>query len=201
MIELIFKKKKMKKILLVVSVIGLTIIGYSFIKPNHNTPATTVTGTGTNIGDVAPELKYKNPEGKELALSSTRGQFVLIDFWASWCGPCRMENPTVVAAYNKFKDRKFTIYSVSLDKNSAAWTNAMQKDGLSWPNHVSDLMGWQSQAAAIYGVNSIPTNFLLDPEGVIRAKNLRGHELAAAIEKVMADYNESHPSKKKAKSE
>ena len=193
----------MKKILLVVSVIGLTFIGYSFIKPNtfRNLPSSTVTGTGTNIGDIAPELKYKNPEGKELALSSTRGQFVLIDFWASWCGPCRMENPTVVAAYNKFKDRKFTIFSVSLDKNSSAWTAAMQKDGLTWPNHVSDLMGWQSQAAAIYGVNSIPTNFLLDPEGVIRAKNLRGHELAEAIEKTMAEYNEAHKSKKKPKAD
>lgn len=177
----------MKKILLVASVIGLTFIGYSFIKPTTPTTIVAEPGTGTNIGDVAPDLKFKNPEGKEIALSSLKGSFVLIDFWASWCGPCRMENPNVVATYNKFKDKNFKIYSVSLDKNPGAWKAAIEKDGLVWPDHVSDLMGWQSQAAAVYGVNSIPTNFLLNPKGVIVAKNLRGHELASAVEKAIAE--------------
>jgi peroxiredoxin len=137
---------------------------------------------GLNIGDVAPELKFKNPNGKEISLSSLRGKVVLVDFWASWCRPCRIENPNVVQVYQKFNDRGFEIYGVSLDKSQEAWVNAIQQDGLNWTN-VSDLGGWNSAGAATYGVNSIPGNFLLDANGVIVAKNLRGANLHAEVQK------------------
>jgi len=184
----------MKKIIFSLAVAGITTLTYSFVKSTKSSTTITHTtietaGVGTEIGDIAPELKFKNPEGKEIALSSLRGSFVLIDFWASWCGPCRMENPNVVAVYNKFKNKNFKIYSVSLDKSATAWKSAIDKDGLAWPDHVSDLMAWQSEAAMIYGVNSIPVNFLIDPKGVIIDKGLRGSALGASIEKAIANYN------------
>lgn len=141
---------------------------------------------GLNIGDVAPELKFKNPDGKEVSLSSLRGKAVLIDFWASWCRPCRIENPNVVQAYKKFSGKGFEIYGVSLDKSKDAWVNAIQQDGLDWVN-VSDLGGWNSAGAATYGVNSIPGNFLLDANGVIVAKNLRGANLHAELQKLLGN--------------
>ena len=139
---------------------------------------------GLNIGNIAPELKFKNPEGKEVALSSLKGKMVLIDFWASWCRPCRIENPNVVAAYKKFSSQGFEIYGVSLDKSQDAWVKAIQQDGLDWTN-VSDLGGWYSAGAATYGVRSIPGNFLLDKNGVIVAKNLRGANLHAELQKLI----------------
>ena len=145
--------------------------------------------SGFSVGSKAPELAYNNPEGKEIKLSSLKGKVVLIDFWASWCGPCRRENPAVVKAYQKFKDKKFvngngfTVYSYSLDQNKAKWEAAIERDQLTWDYHVSDLKGWSSAGSNLYGVTSIPMNYLIDGKGNILAKNLRGAALEAALEK------------------
>ena len=140
----------------------------------------------TALGAMAPEINLATPEGGKLALSSLRGKYVLIDFWASWCGPCRQENPNVVKAYNQFKDKGkgFTIYSVSLDQDKAKWEKAIAADGLTW-HHVSDLAGWNSVAGGAYGVKAIPQSFLIDPQGKIIAKNLRGEALAAKLADVL----------------
>ncbi|HET9505611.1 MAG TPA: TlpA disulfide reductase family protein [Hymenobacter sp.] len=134
------------------------------------------------VGATAPDFTQNMPDGQPLTLSSLRGKYVLIDFWASWCGPCRRENPNVVAAYNKFKDKGFTILGVSLDKDTGreAWLKAIEKDGLAW-NQVSDLKYWQNAAAKDYGVQAIPQNFLIDPSGKIVATNLRGEKLQETL--------------------
>jgi thiol-disulfide isomerase/thioredoxin len=128
-------------------------------------------------GKTAPEISLKNPMGITLKLSSLRGKYVLIDFWASWCGPCRKENPNVVRLYKKYKDKGFTIFSVSLDQDPQAWKAAIGADGLEWPNHVSDLLGWNSSMPALYGFNGIPHTVLIDKEGKIIATGLRGPTL------------------------
>ncbi len=140
----------------------------------------------TAIGAVAPNFTLKDVNGTPVSLSSFRGKYVLIDFWASWCGPCRMENPNVVEAYNEYKDENFTVLGVSLDRDKEHWIAAIQQDKLTW-TQVSDLKGWNSAAARLYHVNGIPANFLIDPSGKIIAKNLRGtaldSRLAAIFEK------------------
>jgi len=137
-----------------------------------------------SVGSVAPEIKMNDPEGKEIALSSLRGKVVLIDFWASWCGPCRKENPNNVKLYNEMKSKGFEIYGVSLDKNKEDWTNAIMEDKLTW-THVSDLKYWGSEAAAKYKVEAIPATYLIDKDGKILAKNLRGEELNSFVKKLL----------------
>jgi thiol-disulfide isomerase/thioredoxin len=137
------------------------------------------------IGNAAPDLSFPTPNGQMLSLSSLKGKVVLLDFWASWCKPCRMENPNVVNLYNQYKDKGFTVYSVSLDNNKQKWVNAIEADGLAWPNHVSDLGGWNSMPAAIYGVNSIPQTYLIGTDGTIIAKDLRGEDLANKLKEIL----------------
>ncbi len=137
-----------------------------------------------NIGEIAPDINLPNPKGELISLSSLKGQVVLLDFWASWCGPCRKENPNNVLLYNKYHAKGFTIYGVSLDKNKEAWVKAIMDDGLTW-NQVSDLKYWASEAAKLYKVEAIPFTVLLDKEGRIVAKNLRGAELAAKVQQLL----------------
>jgi thiol-disulfide isomerase/thioredoxin len=136
-------------------------------------------------GEMAPDITLADREGKILPLSSTRGKVVLLDFWASWCGPCRMENPNVVKAYEKYKNKGFTVFSVSLDQSKDKWLAAIAKDGLVWENHVSDLKGWGSAGAALYQVRGIPATFLLDKTGKIIARNLRGPALEKKLEELL----------------
>jgi len=134
-----------------------------------------------------PDFAQADASGKQVKLSDFRGKYVLVDFWASWCGPCRQENPNVVKAYNQYKDKGkgFTVFSVSLDDDKDRWMKAIAADGLVWPNHVSDLKKWNNAAAAAYGVQSIPASFLLDPNGKIIGKNLRGPALDAKLAEVL----------------
>jgi Peroxiredoxin len=140
----------------------------------------------TAIGAKAPEFTQNDPDGNPIRLSDFRGKYLLVDFWASWCRPCRIENPNIVKAYEAYKNKNFEILGVSLDNpgNRTAWLNAVKRDNLTWPQ-VSDLQGWKNEVAVLYGVQSIPQNFLLDPNGVIIAKNLKGEELTKKLAEIL----------------
>ncbi|RAJ02664.1 peroxiredoxin [Chitinophaga skermanii] len=139
----------------------------------------------TAIGQPAIPFSQNDKDDEPISLESFKGKYVLVDFWASWCGPCRQENPNVVKAFEKYKDQGFTIFGVSLDKSKEKWLQAIEKDNLHWAQ-VSDLKGWGNEVAALYGVTAIPQNFLIDPNGVIIGKNLRGE----ALEKKLAEIFE-----------
>lgn len=139
--------------------------------------------TRIKIGEPAPEIELPTPDGENMQLSDLKGKVVLIDFWASWCSPCRKENPEMVRLYNKYKDDGFTILGVSLDEKRKAWLNAIEKDSLTW-HHVSDLKGWKSKASNKYNVSSIPHTVLVDEEGRIIARNLRGEPLKEKLEEI-----------------
>lgn len=140
----------------------------------------------TVVGQIAPEISLPNPEGETKKLSDLRGNYVLVDFWAAWCGPCRRENPNVVAMYNKYNDKGFEVFGVSLDRNREDWVKAIEKDNLTW-TQVSDLSYFNSEAAKTYSINAIPATVLLDKEGRIIARNLRGPALEQKLEELLGE--------------
>lgn len=151
--------------------------------------------TKMQVGQMAPDLAYSNPSGQKMSLKdANKGRYVLVDFWASWCGPCRRASPELVEMYNKYKDMKFknatngfTVFSVSLDGSKDAWMKAIQDDKLAWEYHVSDLLKWNSEAAAIYGVQFIPQSFLIGPDGKILGKFMEINQAVAELGKYIDD--------------
>jgi thiol-disulfide isomerase/thioredoxin len=143
------------------------------------------------IGEKAKEIEYPNPDGEIIKLSSLQGKVVLLEFWASWCYPCRLENPELVKVYHEYKNKGFTegdgftIYSVSLDKKQKHWVKAIKKDKLLWPYHVSALKGWECPASYLYGVESIPANFLINREGIVISKNLKAEDLKQFLDSIV----------------
>ena len=136
-------------------------------------------------GMAMPDIELEDPNGKTRALSDLRGKVVLVDFWASWCGPCRRENPNVVRAWNEYKDQGFEVFSVSLDKDLKKWKRAIDQDGLIWPYHISDLRGWSSSATQLFGISSIPHAILIDKDGTVVATHLRGAQLESELQRLL----------------
>jgi thiol-disulfide isomerase/thioredoxin len=173
----------MKKL---VFVFAFTVVNLCYILASDTEKAP----IGLNIGNKAPDIIELGVNGEVFKLSDLQGQVVLIDFWASWCGPCRKENPYLVSAYQQHKNKKFksgngfTIFSVSLDQTKDSWVATIENDKLEWPYHVSDLKGWYSKTAKLYKVNSIPNNFLIDGNGIIVAKNLKGPMINKVIDEL-----------------
>jgi peroxiredoxin len=175
------------KIILITAIFALITFGFTITNNPTSSSVNNTTEKGFNIGQTAPEISLPNAEGKSIKLSDLRGQVVLIDFWASWCRPCRMENPHVLKAYNNYKDKNFTkgkgftVYGVSLDRSADQWKKAIKSDQLVWNSNV---LGNQDVAQQ-YGVRSIPSNFLLDADGVVIATNLRGEALENKLESLL----------------
>ena len=155
--------------------------------PKPSSKKRTVKNSKYGQGDEAPDIVMNDPNGQERKLSDLRGKVVLLDFWASWCGPCRRENPSVVRAYEKYKDQGFEVFSVSLDSDASRWKKAIEQDQLSWPNHVSDLAGWRNAASREYGISSIPHTMLIDRDGKILATHLRGQSVESALRGVFGE--------------